>query len=213
MNLQALIQQAWEQFIALFKGSKEPELSTLAFRRIKEAADWRTGLGLWSGTLPLFSTRVYYLEVSRTSYADKKELGIKPPPTHTFRIYYYTTTSNPKQERQRITVFLGYLSCNLPGHSEDYIAVEVIGHAVSRRLEKLCRQSRVGTADTTKTDIIPRSDGLRQVKLKTDNEGIPASTLLGISSERTQSDWQKFIVEQMQKYKDAKAGRLKDAGF
>jgi hypothetical protein len=213
MNLQALIQQAWEQFIALFKGSKEPELSTLAFRRIKEAADWRTGLGLWSGTLPLFSTRVYYLEVSRTSYADKKELEIKPPPTHTFKIYYFTTTTNPKQPKQRITVFLGYLNCYLQGHSEDYVAIEVIGHAVFQRLEKLCKRSRVGTVDTTKTEVISRPDGLPQVRLKTENEGIPAVVLLGRSSEKTQADWQQFIVEQMQKHKDAKAGRLKDAGF
>jgi hypothetical protein len=208
MNLSDIIKKLWDEFVSLF--NKEPEApQVIAFTRIKEAGDWRTGTALWSGTLPLFSTRIYYLEILRTSIADKRELGIKPPPSHTFKLYFFSKTQSA--QKQRVTVFVCYQNCYLQASSEDYIGCEIIGKAISRRLNELCSRSYAESSDLTEAETITRPGQLPQLKLKSAN--LPAVALLGRSTAPTQANWQAFIDRQMEGIRLEQVEKAKRKGF
>jgi hypothetical protein len=211
MNLSALIQKIWRDFLVLI-GNTPPSTPTLFFERVKEAGDWRSGTGLWSGTLPLFSTRVYYLEVTRTSYADKRELNIKPSPTHTFKVYYFTSSqSSPQIQKQRVMVFVAYQNCYLNFCAEDFVAVEIIGQAIHRRLKLLCEAtSGTRTPDFIKAEVLKRPGELPLIRLAEDDKPLPAVSLLGRATEKTCADWQKFVDQEMQKERDKQRQRIKD---
>jgi hypothetical protein len=208
MKLPELVQQLWENFVLLFKKSEEEPPAI--FSRIKEAGDWRSGSGLWSGVLPLFSTRIYYLEITRTSYADKRELPVNPKPTHTFKLYYFTQVQSSKE---RITVFVYHKNCYLQGSSEDYIAIEILGRAIQNRLQILCDRSSVGSPDIIKTETITKPGQLPQIRLKNEHRGIPASLLIGRASTQTQTNWQEFIDKEMQRLFDERTERARKLGM
>jgi hypothetical protein len=210
MNLSTIIKEIWDKFVS-WAGIESPEKSKPSvFGRIVEAGNWRTGTGLWSGILPLFNTRIYYLEIVRTSIADKRELGIKPPPTHTFKLFYFSKVESPKQ---RITVFVVYQNCFLSGSSEDFIAIEIIGKAIFRHLAIVSARSYVSSADLIESEIIRHPGQLPQIKLKEGGQGIPSITLLGRSSAVTLDYWQKFIDSELQKVKDEQLEKNRRKGF
>jgi hypothetical protein len=210
MDLSTLIKEIWDKFV-VWVGLETPEPpKSLKFGRDLAAGNWRTGIGLWSGVLPLFSTRVYYLEITRTSIADKRELGIKPPPSHTFKLFYFSKTESAKQ---RITVFVVYKNCFLPSSSEDYVAIEDIGKALYQHLSIISERSYVSSADTISTEVIQHAGRLPQIKLKDGGQGIPSITLLGRSSKISSDYWQKIIDEEFQKVKDKRLEESRRKGF
>jgi hypothetical protein len=221
MNLRVLIQKIWHQFLSL-RGNPPSSTPSLLFKRVKETGDWqdgtglgdwRSGAGLWCGTLPLFSnTRVYYLEVARVSYADKRELGIKPSPTHTFKVYYFTSSQSASQtQKQRVMVFVAYQNCHLQGSSEDFIAVEIIGQAIHRRLERLCKASSgTKTPDSIKAEVVARPGELPMIRITEGNNALPAVSLIGRATEQTREDWQRFVDQEMQKERDKRTERIRN---
>jgi hypothetical protein len=199
MELSALIRELWEKFKVLLEGRKPSEPESLTFARIPEAGGWRTGTGLWSGLLSIFKARIYYLEVTRTSIADKRQLNLKPSPTHTFKLFYF---SRADAARGRVTVFLIYKNCYLSGSSEDFIAVELLGKSIARHLELLSAVSFVGRDDITEAEVVKHPGQLPQLKIKDGNQGIPSVVLLNRSTPTSLDYWQQFIDAELQKIKD-----------
>jgi hypothetical protein len=210
MNLSTLIKELWERFATLFQGEKPKEPEALPFARVPEAGSWRLGVGLWSGLLSPFTGRIYYLEISRTSLADKRELQLKPPPSHTFKLFFFRKSS---EKRVRTTVFLIYLNCFLGGNSEDYIAIEILGKAIASHLQTLSSRSHAGGSDLAESQIIKVRGQLPQIKLTQANQGLPTVVLLGQSTPQTRAYWQSFIDEQMQAVRADQASQAKRRGF
>jgi hypothetical protein len=209
MDIQSLIKRIWDKFTALFEGEK-PKPDVLPFDRVPEAGSWRLGVGLWSGLLSPFTSRIYYLEITRTSLADKRELRLSPPPSHTFKLFYFRKNS---EERVRTTVFLLYLNCHLGGSSEDYIAVEILGKAIANQLQILGSRSYAGGSDLAQSQVIRVRGQLPQVRLTDANQGLPAVTLLGQSTPLTLAYWQNFIDQEMARVKADQQNRAKGLGF
>ena len=210
MNLSTLIKELWERFATLFQGEKPKQPEALPFARVPEAGSWRLGVGLWSGLLSPFTGRIYYLEISRTSLADKRELQLKPPPSHTFKLFFFRKSS---EKRIRTTVFLVYLNCYLGGNSEDYIAIEILGKAIANQLQILGSRSYAGGSDLAQSQVVKVRGQLPQIRLTDANQGLPAITLLGQSTPLTLAYWQDFINQEMARVKSDQANRAKGLGF
>jgi|GEM_PF-6472151 len=210
MNISSLIKQIWEKFAALFDGQQPQQPQNLEFARVVEGTNWRIGAGLWSGLLSVFTTRVYYLEISRTSLADRRELNLKPAPTHTFKLFYFRKTEVGKV---RVTVFLIYLNCYLAGNSEDFIAVEVLGKVLASHIKILSSQSYSGGSDLAQSQIVKSPGQLPQVKVIQSNQGIPTVILLGQSTAQTLAYWQEFIISQMAVIKAEQDSQARRRGF
>lgn len=195
MNLLETIETLWERFISLFQ-KKEPLLKPQPFHKVVEASNWRVGQGLWCGMLPPLSNRLYYLEIARTSYADRRELGIKPPPTHTFKLFYFSVTGNPPK-KERVACFVCYCNCAHSGTVEDFNAVEVLGVAIAAHLQLISRQSRVRLGEQ-KLSLVEGSDFPRLV---VEERSLPGVTLLGRQRPETIAYWQGFIAGEMEALK------------
>lgn len=208
-SIRDYLQSLWEEFTHLFLKSKKKESPSVPFKL--EFADWRSGNAVWAGSLPILQNRTYYLEVCPVSLADKRELGIKPPPTHTFRLHYFTNNGKGKI---RTTVFCCHLNCYVFGRSvPDYTAVELL-EKLAQRVKIVSLQSRINTENigtlnsSIQIQTIQRPGELPLLKLD-QNSDLPAVVILGKSHpERSQKYWQDYLELQLQEIKKREEKRL-----
>lgn len=198
MNLVELAKSLWEEFVSLFKKQEAPQAAQ-PFARCPESGDWRTGRTTWAGVLPILKTRTYYLECQPVSLADKRELKLSPPPTHTFKLFYFS-------EGVRTTVFCCYLNCVIPRSTlvPDWVATEMLSKRIAQHIQIMSVRSRVeplGSSDRLETEVVKRPGELSLIKVKGDNT-IPSVVLLSRTyPERTQAYWQGFLDAELERIK------------
>lgn len=202
MNLAELAKSLWDEFVSLFKKPEAPQ-AVQPFSRCTESGDWRTGRSTWVGILAILKNRTYYLECQPVSLADKRELGLSPPPTHTFKLFYFSEVNG---QRVRTTVFCCYLNCVIPRSTlvPDWVATEILSKRIAQHVQIISVRSRVetpGSSDKLETEVVNRPGELSLIKVKGDNT-IPSIVLLSRTyPERTQAYWQGFLDAELERVK------------
>lgn len=198
MNLVELALSLWHDFVALFKKPDTPQVPQ-PFARCNECGDWRTGRATWSGVLPILKNRTYYLECQPVSLADRRELGLLPPPTHMFKLFYFSEVNG---QRVRTTVFRCYANCTISRSTliPDWVATEILTKRIAQHIQIVSVRSRVdlGSSGLIETEVVKREGELSLIKIKEDST-IPAVVLLSRNPERSQAYWQGFLDAELER--------------
>lgn len=197
MNLVKFALSLWHDFVALFKKTETPE-APQPFARCNDCGDWRIGRATWSGVLPILKNRTYYLECQPVSLADRRELKLSPPPTHKFKLCYF---SGVNEQRVRTTVFCCYINCTIPRSTliPDWVAAEILTKRVAQHIQVVSVRSRVELGSgILGVEVVKQEGELSLIKIKEDST-IPSVVLLSRNPERSQAYWQGFLDAELER--------------